>query len=541
MYSTYLGGMQSSSGAIALDGDGSAYVTGGTSQSGFPTTPGAYDTSYNGGDDVFVTKLNGTGTALEYSTYIGGAGSGEAAFGLAVDSAENAYVSGSTGSINFPAGLYPTTPGAYDTTLGSAGHPDAFVTKVNASGSGLIYSTYLGGSSDENATGVALDDAGNAYVTGAAGGSDFPSTPAAYDPSYNGGTDVFVTKLNPSGSALAYSTFLGGSDTDRGQAIDVDSDGGAYLTGFVRSPGYPTTPDAFDQVFAGGDMDAFMSRLSPSGSVLAYSTFLGGGARDAGWGIAVDDTANAYVTGETVSGDFPTSPGAFDTTYNGFRDAFVTKLNTTPFPGYPRPKGATPARFALVTAYEQCTDPNEIHGPPLGFGSCAAPQMTSDHLTVGTGDANGLPARNEGYVRFDSVLGNPATPADEADVKIEMFSDDIFTKALADYTGELRAQFTVRITDRDNTPTGGGPAGPGTAVDVPLGATFGCVAVADPQEGSACAATTTMEAITPGAVKEGRRSTWQLDRVRVFDGGADGDGDTVGDNTLFATAGLFVP
>ena len=530
VYSTFVGGSDTTSGALAIDGAGNAYISGGTFDPNYPTTPGAFDTTHSGSRDVYHSKVNATGSALVYSTFLGGSGASD---GIAVDASGNAYVA------VYGSG-FPTTPGAFDTTANGSG--DAGVLKVNTTGTALIYGTYLGGSSTDQATDIAVDSAGGAHVTGQTGSTDFPSTPAAYDPTYNGGTDVFVTKLNPAGSALAYSTFIGGSSSDQGHAIDLDAGGGAYVTGLVTSPGFPTTSDAFDPGYDGGDMDAFVSRLSPSGAALAYSTFLGADAREIGRGIAADDAGNAYVTGETFSVGFPTSPGAFDTTYNGQRDAFVTKLNTTPFPGYPRPKGATPAFFALTTAYEQCTDPNEIHGPPLAYGSCAAPQQTSDYLTVGTGDANGLPARNEGYVRFSAMLGIPSTPADEADVRIQMFSDDVFTKAsLADYTGELRAQFIVRITDRDNAPTGGGPAGPGTTVDVPLGATFGCTPVADPQEGSSCAATTSMDAISPGAVTEGKRSVWQLDQVRLFDGGADGDGDTVGDNTLFARAGLFVP
>ena len=247
------------------------------------------------------------------------------------------------------------------------------------------------------------------------------------------------------------------------------------------------------------------------------------------------------------------TPDGRNMVFNRDRDIYLSQGNTNltnttgsdydpdvqPVLGYPRPKGATPARFSLVTAYRPCTAPDREHGPPLAFASCSAPQKASQHLTVGTGDANGKPALNEGYVTFGTVVGVPSTPADEADVRLEMFVDDVFTQSLADYAGELRATFTVRVTDRNNAGTG--PATAGTTADIPLAASFACTGVPDPQEGSTCSGTTTIDALIPGAVGESKRSVWQLDQVRVFDGGADGDGDTVGDNTLFATAGLFVP
>ena len=294
---------------------------------------------------------------------------------------------------------------------------------------------------------------------------------------------------------------------------------------------------------------------SPDGHRIAFMR-VSGSVRNV-WHMDANGDFETQYTFESTGAGAPTwSPDGLTLAYDLQGDIWVTrfgdKANLTNTPevdespdwqrihGYPRPKGATPARFSLVTAYEPCTAPDREHGPPLAFESCSAPSQTSDYLTVGTGDSNGLPARNEGYVRFDSVLGIPATPADEADVRIEMFVDDVFTQALADYAGELRLTFSVRITDRSNAAAGTtGPAG--TANDVPLAATLSCTPVADPQEGSSCSGTTTDDALIPGAVPESKRSIWQLDQVRVFDGGADGDGDTTGDNTLFATVGLFVP
>jgi Tol biopolymer transport system component len=211
-----------------------------------------------------------------------------------------------------------------------------------------------------------------------------------------------------------------------------------------------------------------------------------------------------------------------------------------PINSYPRPKGATPFYGSLATAYKPCTAPNRTHGPPLVYGSCSNLQMTSDYLTVGTGDSNQRPARNEGHLRLGVMPGNPATPADEADVALEFFSDDIFTKAFADYTGELRAKVLLQITDKDNTPNPSGP-GAATTTQIPLELTVGCTPVADPQEGSACTANTSADALAPGTVKEGRRSIWGLGRVEVYDGGADGDAQTPAGDTLFATQGVFIP
>jgi hypothetical protein len=190
---------------------------------------------------------------------------------------------------------------------------------------GLDYSTFLGGTSGDEGLGIAVRDS-RAYVTGETGSSDYPTTPGAFDSSFNGAQDVFVTKLNASGSALDYSTFLGGTDFDRGDSIAVDRTGRAYVTGLTLSADYSTTPGAFDTSY-NGNGDAFVTKLNASGSVLAYSTFLGGAAFDPGLGIAVR-FGRAYVTGSTSSADYPTTPGAFDTTFNGETDAFVTKLPT---------------------------------------------------------------------------------------------------------------------------------------------------------------------------------------------------------------------
>jgi hypothetical protein len=192
---------------------------------------------------------------------------------------------------------------------------------------GLDYSTFLGGASHEFDPGIAVRD-GRAYVTGETSSSDYPTTTGAFDRTFNGDVDAFVSKLNASGSALVYSTFLGGTNDDEGERIAVDGSGRAYVTGRTDFTDYPTTPGAFDRTFNGAE-DAFVTKLNPAGSALGYSTFLGGTSFDAGRGIAVDGSGRVYVTGYTPSAEYPTTPGAFDTSFNGIDvDAFVTKLPT---------------------------------------------------------------------------------------------------------------------------------------------------------------------------------------------------------------------
>ena len=320
IYSTYLGGSGFDQGyAIAVDSLGNSYVTGQTAAIDFPTTAVAFQTQYGGGD-AFVAKLNPSGNALVYSTYLASA-SGN---GIAIDSAGNAYITGDAGATSFPttASAFQTAPVGYD----------AFITKLNATGSALVYSARFGGNLDDFSRGIALDGSGNAYITGwtvcRSTVCTFP-TVNAFQPNYAGGNnDAFVTKINSSGSALVYSTYLGGGKIingtdDWGEAIAVDSTGSAYVTGYTYSPDFPVTAGAFDTARAG--LDAFVTKFTPDGGSLVYSTFLGGAGREQGQGIAVDASGNAYVVGITESSDFPVTAGAFQT--KGSFDAFVTKLN----------------------------------------------------------------------------------------------------------------------------------------------------------------------------------------------------------------------
>jgi hypothetical protein len=321
VYATYFGGSSSDGGnGIAVDSSGNAYVTGSTHSTNFPTTAGALQRTYGGGEDAFVAKLNATGTALLYSTYLGGRGADQAN-GIAVDALGNAYVAGYTNSSDFP-----TTPGAVQGRL--AGFRNAFVAKLNATSTALVYATYLGGSGNDYGNAIAVDASGNAYVTGSTYSTNFPTTPGAVQRTYGGGGDAFVARLNSAGTALLYSSYLGGSSADQGNGIAVDASGNAYVAGYTNSSNFPTTPGAVQTRLA-GFQNAFVAKLNVTGIALVYATYLGGSGNDYGAAIAVDASGNAYVTGSTYSTNFPTTPGAVQRTYGGGGDTFVAKLNAT--------------------------------------------------------------------------------------------------------------------------------------------------------------------------------------------------------------------
>ena len=329
VYSTYLGGIDMDEGrAIAVDGSGNAFISGYTESTPwhtglivgpFPTTIGAYQEDYNEQGDAFVTCLDSTGTNLIYSTYLGGSGRDEGN-GIKVDASGHAYVTGKTWSSNFPK-----TGGAYDTTYGTWG--DAFITKFNSTGSGLYYSTFLGGSGGDEGAAIALDSSGNAYVTGWTTSPGFPYTSNAFDKTLSISTDAFVTKINNTGASLLYSSFLGGNGTDKGEGIAVDGHGDAYVTGTFSSSDFPYTADAYDKTL-GGSYDAFIAKFNPSGSgsaSLAYATYFGGNNVDGGKGIAIDALGNTYIAGYTNSTNLPNSIIAFG--HNGGNDAFAAVIN----------------------------------------------------------------------------------------------------------------------------------------------------------------------------------------------------------------------
>jgi hypothetical protein len=362
-FSTFLGGSGGESGsAIAVDSAGNVYVTGSTGSTNFPVTPGAFQTTNAAANSVgnaFVTKLNATGTALVYSTYLGGSGGqmgGDSGNAIAVDAAGDAYVAGQTYSTDFPV-----TPGAFQTTNHAAANEtsNAFVTKLNPTGTALVYSTYLGGSSyqlqywGDAAGAIAVDAAGDAYVAGLTHSPDFPVTQGAFQTTNNCTANecanAFITKLNPGGTALVYSTYLGGSGASRpnmgiygdtADAIAVDAAGDAYVAGQAGSPNFPVTAGAFQTTnrgVANEDTNAFVTELDPAGTALVYSTYLGGSGNalsyEVGNAIAVDTAGNVYVAGQTPSADFPVTQGVFQTTnncttiYGGCLNAFISKLN----------------------------------------------------------------------------------------------------------------------------------------------------------------------------------------------------------------------
>lgn len=317
VYTTFLGGSNTDLGSgIVTGAQGRVHLVGSTYSSDFPI-PNALDTTLGGETDAFVTTLSVTGT-ITFSTYLGGTQK-DFGNGITVDTAQNIYLTGRTESPDFPM------LNARDTTLG--GPADAFITKIAAGGTSIMYSTYLGGTRSDTSNAIAVDSAGNAFITGQTSSLDFPTLGSARPPVFAGGiTDAFVTKLSSDGRLLTYSIYLGGEEFDEGTSIAVDSERRAYVTGTTQSTTFPTA-NSFEGVFQGRS-DAFFTRINASGSALEYSTFLGGTSEDSGQDIAVDDQNAAYIIGSTKSYDFP-SKDAVQSTRNGDIDAFVTKFLPT--------------------------------------------------------------------------------------------------------------------------------------------------------------------------------------------------------------------
>lgn len=312
--STYLGGsLDDGANYLAIQSK-DVYVAGFTFSANFPTTDGAFDVTSNGDVDGFVSKLSGDLRNLEASTYLGGTnGDG---VGFIIINGSSVYITGSTDSSDFP-----TTSGAFATTFG--GSTDAFVSKLNRDLTDLLASTYLGGSGFDATTSMTVK--GNkVYVAGGTFSSNFPTTPDAFDIALNGGPDAFVTQLGADLNVLIASTYLGGGDSDRATTLDIHG-ANVYVAGFTFSFDFPTTPDAFDTSLNGFD-DAFVSKLSDDLETLHASTYLGGAIVDLATTISVGGR-NVYVAGSTNSADFPVSDDAFDTTLNLADDAFVSKLD----------------------------------------------------------------------------------------------------------------------------------------------------------------------------------------------------------------------
>jgi uncharacterized protein (TIGR03437 family) len=397
VYSTYLGGTAQVSylccdlaAAVAIDATGNAYVAGTTVSSGFPVTTGAAQTKFAAilSSTAYVAKLNPAGAGLVYATFLGGSGQGQFNIGpavfqgdqataITVDGAGNAYVTGLAHSPDFPttAGAFQTRNKAATTsgTVSSIPGYNAFVTKINPGGTAFVFSTYLGGSGvtipngsfgseaifGDNANAIAVDGTGNVYVAGSAYSSDFPVTKGAYQSKLSAaqalsipfnfsklGYNAFVTKLNPDGTSLVYSTFIGGSGSDTANGIAIDPSGSAYIAGTTTSRDFPVSSAAFQSTnkaaIANSAGSAFISQLNRGGTALVYSTFLGGSGLvtstgqalgDAAYALTVNSAGNVYVAGAARSPDYPITQGALQTTNNAVsskgQNAFVSLINPT--------------------------------------------------------------------------------------------------------------------------------------------------------------------------------------------------------------------
>ncbi|MGR3310440.1 MAG: SBBP repeat-containing protein, partial [Candidatus Brocadiales bacterium] len=342
LITTFLGGSEDDRGnGVAADNDGNVYVTGSTSSIDFPTTSGVFQVAKSSGSqddkDAYITKLGKSLEDIVYSTFLGGSDD-DRGLDIAVDTSGNAYVVGTTNSDDFP-----TTVGAYDESHN--GLRDVFIARLDSLGRLFIngYSTFLGGSGDDDGNDIAIDASGRVHVAGGTRSTDFPTTLNAFDKTLGGGGlwDAFAVKLNPAGTGdadLEYSTYLGGDKDDYGAAVAVGGDGDIHVTGWTSSTNFPTTSGAFQE--AKSDLkDSFITKLRPDGagaSDLIYSTYLGGTENDNGNSIKVDTSGHIYTTGATASRDFPTTPNAFQSelgesvsTSNEENkwDAFVTKLD----------------------------------------------------------------------------------------------------------------------------------------------------------------------------------------------------------------------
>lgn len=386
-YSTYLGGTDYDIGReIEVDSSGNAYIVGETASVDFPTQ-NPYQGTIAGSVDAFVTKLSSSGNSLIYSTYLGGS-SFDYGAGIDIDNSGSAYITGTTFSNDYPtfAALFPSLDGLQD----------AFVTRLSTSGNSLIYSTYLGGENWEWGLDIAVDGNGNAYVTGNTDSLVFPVS-NAYDPSHNGGFDIFVTKFDPPGGILLYSTYVGGSNHDLGDGIDFDSSGNAYVTGSTWSTNFPLiAATAYDSSYNGGSdiCIAILDTVTGGTGSLMYGTYIFGQGDDFGYDIAVDNNNIVYVTGwtySTVNQFFPVTSNAYQQFLQGTTDAYFFKLDTS----------LTPANQMLYCSYlggQTGGGGNDVaHSIDLdsnnnahiaGFTECSDfPTVNSLHTYKGSNDA----------------------------------------------------------------------------------------------------------------------------------------------------------
>jgi hypothetical protein len=527
VYSTYLGGGSLDyATAIAVDTLGNAYVTGKSTSGNFPTTAGAFQVINHASTsfyNAFVTKLNPTGTALVYSTYLGGSGFGAQGAGIAVDSSGEAYVTGTAASTDFPF-----TNGAFQTTNTAAanagpdnGGSNAFVTKLNPTGTALVYSTFLGGSTDDYGAGIALDSSGDAYVTGDAGSKDFPVAGSAYQSTNNAyandAVNAFVTEVNPVGTGLVYSTFLGGSGIppqacgsdctesgsgDSGNAIAVDGMGNAYVTGDAISSNFPTSSGAYQTVnnaagypatktFIG--VNAFITKLNPGGSTLLYSTYLGGSSQDQGNGIALDGVGGVYVAGQTSSTNFPTTAGSYQiANAGGGSDAFIAKLAI----------GSVATTISTTTTLTSSANP-QVQGSSVTFTATVTPAsgtgiptgnvvFSVDGVTVATWALGGI--GEAGYITSSLTAGTHIILASYTGSSAYTASSDGLTETVSQPLATTTTSIAQSGSAGNYTLTAT-VAGSGNLAAAPTGT----VSFLDTSNGNAVVGTATLGTGTSGA------------------------------------------
>jgi len=396
-WSTFLGGSSNDySHGLAVDSADRPVVTGYALSTDFPTSPGAYDSTHAGGYDVFVAKLDAGGSTLLWATFLGG-NQEDRPFALALDASGHVVVAGHTFSADFP-----TTPGAYDRILN--GTRDVFVAMLDADGSSLRWSTYLGGAAWERAWGMALTTDGRPVVAGETSSTDFPTTLGAYDTALGGGVDGFVTELEADGRSLRWSTFVGGSSSDWINAVALDHLQRPVAAGTTYSADYPVTPGAFDPS-ANGVADGFVTKLAADGGTAVYSTYLGGAGVDVAYALGVNAQGQAVVTGSTTSADFPVTAGAFDVSYNGGGDLFVAQFDTA---GAALSWSTFVGGSAVEEAYALILDPE---GRPMVAGETASADFPTtwdgfDRVYGGNRDAFVTQVRATGdSLRWSSFLG----------------------------------------------------------------------------------------------------------------------------------------
>ena len=438
IYSTFLGGTGGDIAyGLAVDSAGDTYVAGVTASVNFPVTTGAYQTTNNGGGDVFVTKLNPTASGLIFSTFVGG-GEADTPSALLLDGNGNIYVVGSTASVNFP-----TTSSAYQTTYGG-GASDAFLFELKPNGASLIYSTYLGGSGADYGTALALDSSGDVFLTGYTESTNFP-TQNPLQLGLVGTSNAFVSEIKAGGSVLLYSTYLGGSTADYGTAIAVDFSGNVYVGGYTFSTNFPTQ-NAYQSTIAGGS-DAFVTELHPGSPSLIFSTYFGGSGNDTLSALALDAHGNIYLGGDTQSKNFPVTPNAFQsvnqgTPTNTFITKFVAGATTLVFSTLFGGSGVDhlaaltldSANNIYLTGFTQSSDFPQIDAFQKvlgisGAGSCGSTNLVNVATNVVCPDAFVAKLDSSGTPIYSSFLGG--SNADEGEAIVV---DSSGTAYVAGYT-----------------------------------------------------------------------------------------------------------